>query len=192
MAGSTGAGKSTLVNSLVGHRVSQAGVLRPTTRSAVLVHHPDDRSWFGPDRLLPELRRVEDPTTDPGCLQLVATDAVPKGLAILDAPDIDSVDRHNRELAAQLMAAADLWLFVTSAARYADQVPWEFLKEAGSARPPSRSSSTARRPTRWRPWRPTWPACSRAGVSRTRRSSSSTRATRARTASCRPPRSTTS
>lgn len=131
VAGSTGAGKSTLVNSLVGHRVSQAGVLRPTTRSAVLVHHPDDRSWFGPDRLLPELRRVEDPTTDPGCLQLVPTDAVPKGLAILDAPDIDSVDRHNRELAAQLMAAADLWLFVTSAARYADQVPWEFLKEAG-------------------------------------------------------------
>lgn len=131
VAGSTGAGKSTLVNSLVGHRVSQAGVLRPTTRSAVLVHHPDDRSWFGPDRLLPDLRRVTDPTTDPGCLQLVPTDAVPAGLAILDAPDVDSVDKHNRELAAQLMAAADLWLFVTSAARYADQVPWEFLKEAG-------------------------------------------------------------
>ena len=33
-------------------------------------------------------------------------------------------------LAAQLLAAADLWLFVTSAARYADQVPWDFLKEA--------------------------------------------------------------
>lgn len=131
VAGSTGAGKSTLVNSLVGHQVSQAGVLRPTTRSAVLVFHPEDRSWFGTDRLLPELRRVSTPTTDPGCLQLVPTDAVPKGLAILDAPDIDSVDKHNRELAAQLMAAADLWLFVTSAARYADQVPWEFLKEAG-------------------------------------------------------------
>ncbi|MFW6776126.1 dynamin family protein [Nocardioides sp. CPCC 205120] len=131
VAGSTGAGKSTLVNSLVGHKVSEVGVLRPTTRSAVLVHHPDDGSWFGPDRLLPELRRVTDPTTDPGCLQLVGTDAVPKGLAILDAPDVDSVDKHNRELAAQLMAAADLWLFVTSAARYADQVPWEFLKEAG-------------------------------------------------------------
>lgn len=130
VAGSTGAGKSTLVNSLVGHRVTQAGVLRPTTRSAVLVHHPDDGTWFGPDRLLPELRRVTEPTTDPGCLQLVPTDAVPKGLAILDAPDVDSVDKHNRELAAQLMAAGDLWLFVTSAARYADQVPWEFLKEA--------------------------------------------------------------
>ncbi|MHB1490067.1 MAG: GTPase, partial [Cellulomonas sp.] len=32
VAGSTGAGKSTLVNSLLGTEVSQAGVLRPTTR----------------------------------------------------------------------------------------------------------------------------------------------------------------
>jgi hypothetical protein len=40
------------------------------------------------------------------------------------------VVEKNRELAAQLLAAADLWLFVTSAARYADQVPWEFLKQA--------------------------------------------------------------
>ena len=30
----------------------------------------------------------------------------------------------------QLLAAADLWLFVTSAARYADQVPWDFLRQA--------------------------------------------------------------
>ncbi len=49
---------------------------------------------------------------------------------MLDAPDVDSVEERNRALAAQLLAAADLWLFVTSAARYADQVPWEFLKAA--------------------------------------------------------------
>ena len=55
---------------------------------------------------------------------------MPQGLAILDAPDIDSVERANRTLAAELLAAADLWLFVTSAARYADQVPWDFLKAA--------------------------------------------------------------
>jgi len=57
-------------------------------------------------------------------------DVVPQGLAILDAPDIDSVEESNRHLAAQLLAAADLWLFVTSAARYADQVPWGFLRQA--------------------------------------------------------------
>src|SRR5680860_1784459 len=36
VGGSTGAGKSTLVNSLVGAEVSPAGVLRPTTRAPVL------------------------------------------------------------------------------------------------------------------------------------------------------------
>ncbi|MDP3893137.1 dynamin family protein [Nocardioides sp.] len=130
VGGSTGAGKSTLVNSLVGRRVTEPGVLRPTTRSPVLVHHPDDATWFGQDRLLPDLERIDRQTNDPAALQLVASDTIPQGLAILDAPDIDSVEERNRTLAAQLLAAADLWLFVTSAARYADQVPWGFLKQA--------------------------------------------------------------
>ena len=33
-------------------------------------------------------------------------------------------------LAAQLLGAADVWLFVTTAARYADAVPWELLADA--------------------------------------------------------------
>lgn len=130
VGGSTGAGKSTLVNSLVGAVVTESGVLRPTTRSPVLVHNPADSDWFGADRLLPDLVRVHHPTHDPHALQLVPLDVVPQGLAILDAPDVDSVEESNRRLAAQLLAAADLWLFVTSAARYADQVPWDFLREA--------------------------------------------------------------
>jgi len=138
VGGSTGAGKSTLVNTLVGHRVTAPGVLRPTTRSPVLAHHPDDGKWFGQDRLLPDLKRVDHPTNDHDCIQLVATTSVPKGIAILDAPDVDSVEERNRILAAQLLSAADLWLFVTSAARYSDQVPWEYLKQAAD-----RSTSVA-------------------------------------------------
>lgn len=130
VGGSTGAGKSTLVNSLIREQVTVSGVLRPTTRSPVLVHHPDDAAWFGQDRLLPDLERVTHATNDPDALQLVASDGVPQGLAILDAPDVDSVEERNRTLAAQLLAAADLWVFVTSAARYADQVPWDFLRQA--------------------------------------------------------------
>ena len=130
VGGSTGAGKSTLVNSLVGRRVTEPGVLRPTTRSPVLVHNPADVDWFDKERILPGLARTTGATGDPGALQLVAADTVPEGLAILDAPDIDSVEEHNRTLAAELLAAADLWLFVTSAARYADQVPWDYLKAA--------------------------------------------------------------
>ncbi|WP_238473469.1 dynamin family protein [Nocardioides cavernaquae] len=138
VGGSTGAGKSTLVNSLVGHRVTEPGVLRPTTRSPVLVHNPGDAEWFGQDRILPDLVRSDRATGDTSTLQLVATDKVPMGLAILDAPDVDSVEEANRVLASQLLAAGDLWLFVTSAARYADQVPWEYLKRAAE-----RSTSVA-------------------------------------------------
>lgn len=130
VGGSTGAGKSTLVNSLVGERVTETGVLRPTTRSPVLVHNPRDSDWFDKARILPDLERTTRASADPGALQLVASEAIPPGLAVLDAPDIDSVEEQNRILAAQLLGAADLWLFVTSAARYADQVPWEFLKQA--------------------------------------------------------------
>lgn len=130
VGGSTGAGKSTLVNSLVRAPVSTAGVLRPTTRSPVLVSHPSDASWFRKGELLPGLTRTAEPTSDPKTLQLVSAPALGPGLAFLDAPDIDSVVDRNRQLAAQLLAAADLWLFVTTAARYADAVPWELLKTA--------------------------------------------------------------
>ncbi|THJ05358.1 ABC transporter [Nocardioides sp.] len=130
VGGSTGAGKSTLVNTLVGEKVTNPGLLRPTTMSPVLVHHPDDGQWFGPERLLPDLKRVTEPTNDQHAIQLVPSANVPRGLAILDAPDVDSVETRNRELASQLLAAADLWLFVTSAARYSDQVPWDHLKLA--------------------------------------------------------------
>ncbi|MFI7077835.1 ABC transporter [Micromonospora sp. NPDC049903] len=132
VGGSTGAGKSTLVNSLVQARVSAAGVLRPTTRSPVLVCNPADSPWFRRGELLPGLTRTNQPSDDPRSLHLVTAPALAPGLAFLDAPDIDSVVDANRALANQLLAAADLWLFVTTAARYADAVPWELLHGARS------------------------------------------------------------
>lgn len=140
VGGSTGAGKSTLVNSLLGEHVSAPGVLRPTTRAPVLVHHPLDERWFSTDRVLPGLARVSTHGEAPGTveparsLRLVASDALPQGLALVDAPDVDSVETANRELAAQLLGAADLWLFVTTAARYADAVPWDLLHGAAERR----------------------------------------------------------
>ena len=79
---------------------------------------------------LPRLPRVTGGSGGRGTLQLVATPALQEGLALLDSPDIDSVLAENRALANQLLAAADGWLFVTTAARYADAVPWEFLRSA--------------------------------------------------------------
>jgi len=148
VGGSTGAGKSTLVNSLVGSVVSRGGVLRPTTRLPVLVHHPQDEHWFTGTRILPDLARItgadaadaadatdatdgaRDVGGDHGAIRLVASGTLPAGLALLDAPDIDSVVHENRDLARQLLSAADLWIFVTTAARYADAVPWDFLRGA--------------------------------------------------------------
>lgn len=134
VGGSTGAGKSTLVNSLVGAQVTPAGVLRPTTRSPVLVHHPDDAAWFTTDRVLPRLPRVTGPDAVGRALRLAPDTSVPRGVALLDAPDIDSVVVENRELGEELLGAADLWVFVTTAARYADAVPWDLLADAARRR----------------------------------------------------------
>jgi hypothetical protein len=142
VGGSTGAGKSTLVNSLVGRRVSEAGVLRPTTRTPVLVCHPEDHHWFSGMRVLPDLTRVWVPHQEPGddlllpgenparVLRVETADTLPPGLALLDAPDIDSLVADNRTLAAELICAADIWVMVTTAARYADAVPWHLLRTA--------------------------------------------------------------
>ncbi|MEU9716088.1 dynamin family protein [Streptomyces sp. NPDC047976] len=150
VGGSTGAGKSTLVNSLVGRQVSEAGVLRPTTRTPVLVCHPDDHHWFAGMRILPDLMRVWAPQQDeelvpssrknplraaghPGAtseLRIETVSTLPRGLAVLDAPDIDSLVVENRTLAAELICAADVWVMVTTASRYADAVPWHLLRTA--------------------------------------------------------------
>ncbi len=138
VGGSTGAGKSTLVNSMVGASVTATGVRRPTTRAPILVHHPADGEWFTEQRILPAMARTTGATASPAgaeetsTLHLVPTRAMAPGLALLDAPDVDSVVTANRELAAELLGAADLWIFVTTAARYADAVPWGFLREASA------------------------------------------------------------
>lgn len=145
VGGSTGTGKSTLVNSLVGRRVSEAGVLRPTTRTPVLVCHPDDHHWFAEMRVLPQLTRVWLPHQDEtdedeagsgrdageaNALRIEKASSLPRGLALLDAPDIDSLVVENRLLAAELICAADVWVMVTTASRYADAVPWHLLRTA--------------------------------------------------------------
>ena len=134
LVGSTGAGKSTLVNSIVGAHVSATGVRRPTTNSPVLACHPDDIDWFAENNFLPTLPRVRQeglvrPGRD-GLLVLAASEGMPRGIALLDTPDIDSVVKAHHEFAYQFLDASDLWLFMTSASRYADGPVWEILQHA--------------------------------------------------------------
>ncbi len=83
LVGSTGAGKSTLMNSLVGQQVSQTGIRRPTTNSPVLACHPSDAHWFAENVFLPTLPRVRQqglamPGRD-GLLVLAASEGMPRG-----------------------------------------------------------------------------------------------------------------
>ena len=134
LVGSTGAGKSTLVNSLVGTQVSNTGVRRPTTNSPVLACHPDDADWFAENVFLPTVPRVRQEglarSGRDGLLVLAASEGMPQGVALLDTPDIDSVVQAHREFAHQFLDASDLWLFMTSASRYADASVWELLQYA--------------------------------------------------------------
>ena len=122
LLGPTGAGKSSLLNTIAGAEVSRAGVLRPTTREAVLYASESDAK-----KILSGAR-----------LRLASTDRIihavapetSTGVAVIDAPDIDSVERDNRELADLLLEACDLCVFVTTATRYADLVPWQVLHRA--------------------------------------------------------------
>jgi hypothetical protein len=71
-----------------------------------------------------------------GLLVLAASEGMPKGVALLDTPDIDSVVSAHRDFAHQFLDASDLWLFMTTASRYADAAVWELLeyaKERGAA-----------------------------------------------------------
>ena len=145
VGGSTGAGKSTLVNTLLGEQLTQSGAIRPTTRHPVLLHRAEDEAALSPERFLPTLPRTRTsgmnagsqalPGLDPKIARAlipITTSALPQGIALIDAPDIDSVSEENRTLAKELLSAADLWLFVTTANRYADAVPWELLHEAAA------------------------------------------------------------
>jgi energy-coupling factor transporter ATP-binding protein EcfA2 len=123
LLGSTGAGKSSLLNGLAGAAVSPSGVVRPTTMRPVVVLAPGQVDAFMSGKVLAAL-------ADADRLQLVVHDRAFPGIALVDAPDVDSVEAGNRRTAEELLQAADLCLFVTTAQRYADYVPWEFLRQA--------------------------------------------------------------
>jgi energy-coupling factor transporter ATP-binding protein EcfA2 len=131
--GSTGSGKSTLVNALAQQRVSDPGPIRPTTRVPVIWTHPEHAHRYqegfltGYGTAVDAAHRLRIVTSEHDLLE---------GVTVLDAPDFDSVVEGHREMVEDLLAVADLTVFVTSAQRYADAVPWEFLERARRRRLP--------------------------------------------------------
>ena len=116
-AGPTGAGKSTLLNSLSGIEVSETGPLRPTTREPVVL--------------------AADPTRYEtigglGCVTVGGAAPILTSMSFADTPDIDSTSSRHRAVSEIMIDHADIVVFVSSAMRYGDLVPWEVLRRARS------------------------------------------------------------
>lgn len=118
-AGPTGSGKSTLVNTLSGLEISRTGPIRPTTKAPVVLTSTNNARAFQ------RLGAVN-------CEVLTGSAPVLDELAMVDTPDIDSTATEHRVVAEQLIDTADVVVFVTSALRYADLVPWQVLRRAHS------------------------------------------------------------
>ena len=150
------------------HAGQQPGRRRRSPSPACCGRPPGRPSWSAPaptcaafsgDRVLPGLPRVTGAAGGAGqrCRWSTADDAAAAGWRCW-TPRRRLRRGANRELAGQLLAAADLWVFVTTAARYADAVPWDLLRtaqERGTALavvldrvPPEAAGRGGRRPRR--------------------------------------------
>lgn len=116
VAGPTGSGKSTVVNSVAESEVSTPGPLRPTTRQPVVWCHPDNAGRYDTIGSVP-------------CRVVTDTHPLLDHLTFVDTPDIDSYVADHQRVTLEILAHADAVVFLTSAQRYADAVPWEVLEE---------------------------------------------------------------
>lgn len=116
-AGPTGAGKSTLVNSVSGLEVAETGPLRPTTTAPVVL--AADGSGY--ERL-----------GEIACEVVEGRAPILASMTLVDTPDLDSTSIEHRAAAEIMIDNADVVVFVSSALRYADLVPWEVLRRARS------------------------------------------------------------
>lgn len=144
LAGSTGSGKSSLLNAITGAEIADTGLMRPTTTATQAVIYPgrDDTGAQGPargaDGLLDWLgiRHRHHLQTMPGLPVQPAAElpahlgedlSTPpsgpelRGLVLLDLPDFDSTDATHRAEVERLIALVDMMIWVTDPQKYADQ-----------------------------------------------------------------------
>jgi len=122
--GPSGTGKSTIVNSLASDRISEVGPLRPTTRNPVLWANREHGSRYW-SKFVSRVRERVGATVE----VVIGDDELTSDLTIIDTPPTEFVAPSGRRPAVDVLAIADLCVFVTSPSRYADISAWEFLRE---------------------------------------------------------------
>ena len=125
VVGPGGTGKSTIVNSIAQQRVTAAAALRPTTQVPVV--------WAGPrqsQELWADAPGSEAPEDHSGPELVVADHPMTAHLTVVDTPPIDYHAEGDVVSSRYVLSLADVCVFVTSPARYADAVGWRFVSEA--------------------------------------------------------------
>ncbi|XSG86528.1 MAG: GTPase [Methylohalobius sp. ZOD2] len=116
--GGTGVGKSTLLNRLAGEAIATTGIERPTSREVTFyLHEAVPLERMPPELPLDRVRVARHSNTNR------------REVVWIDMPDIDSIERTNRELVLDLLPYIDVLIYVVSPERYRDDAGWRLLLE---------------------------------------------------------------
>ncbi|MEA3510628.1 MAG: GTPase [Actinomycetota bacterium] len=114
IAGGTGSGKSSLLNALAGSEVVSTSVLRP--------HTDEPFAW------IPENDMAMSSMMETLGIDVIVEHDDRSGLAIIDLPDLDSVNRDHRSLVEETLPLADAVIWVFDPVKYHDpSIHAEFL-----------------------------------------------------------------
>ncbi|MGV1004193.1 MAG: dynamin family protein [Candidatus Nanopelagicales bacterium] len=139
-AGSTGAGKSTLFNAIVGAEVARTGVLRPTTSEPMAAIWGDSPAvsplldWLGVSNSHRVGAEAADGPSEVEAGEPQARAATPEpseldGLVLIDLPDHDSTQATHRAHVDRLVERVDVMIWVLDPQKYADaMVHDQYLK----------------------------------------------------------------